>query len=180
VTAYAYLFRGDPVAYVERMDDLPQALLEVHPTLAAAVPRVFEKLYANIIQKGQENTGVKRRLFEIANAIDFESYPVAAFRHMLRGLGVGGIGIVEQRGGKQGTNLHGGEDDGQKNPCGRSGQPLLRTGFYVQGICPSEGSCKVQDSSCAGSSWRGLEMRAGSRKRLVICLTCGHRLGLRC
>ena len=64
VIAYAYLFRGVPVAYVERMEDLPQALVEIHPTLAAAVPRVFEKTYANIMQKGHENTGVKRRLFD--------------------------------------------------------------------------------------------------------------------
>jgi len=48
------------------MEDLPQALLEVHPTLSAAVPRVFEKLYANIMQKGHENTGLKRRLFDWA------------------------------------------------------------------------------------------------------------------
>ncbi len=46
VIDYAYLFRGVHVAYVERMDDLPQALLEVRPTLSAAVPRVFEKLFA--------------------------------------------------------------------------------------------------------------------------------------
>jgi long-chain acyl-CoA synthetase len=66
VTAYAYLFHGVPVSYVERMEDLPQALLEVHPTLAAAVPRVFEKLYANILQKGREATGIKRNIFEWA------------------------------------------------------------------------------------------------------------------
>ena len=66
VTSYAYLFHGVPVAYVERMDDLPQALLEVHPTLAAAVPRVFEKLYANIMQKGRASTGSKRRIFDWA------------------------------------------------------------------------------------------------------------------
>jgi long-chain acyl-CoA synthetase len=66
VIAYAYLFRGVPVAYVEHMDDLPRALLEVRPTLAAAVPRVFEKTYANIMQKGRENTGLKRRLFDWA------------------------------------------------------------------------------------------------------------------
>src|SRR6202790_3616622 len=66
VTAYAYLFHGVPVAYVERMEDLPQALLEIHPTLSAAVPRVFEKLYANIIQKGHESTGLKRRIFDWA------------------------------------------------------------------------------------------------------------------
>jgi long-chain acyl-CoA synthetase len=66
VIAYAYLFNGVPVAYVEHMDDLPQALVEVRPTLAAAVPRVFEKTYANIMQKGHENTGWKRRLFDWA------------------------------------------------------------------------------------------------------------------
>src|SRR3984893_929278 len=69
VIDYAYLFRGVHVAYVERMEDLPQALLEVHPTLSAAVPRVFEKLYANIMQKGHENTGVKRRLFDWAISV---------------------------------------------------------------------------------------------------------------
>jgi long-chain acyl-CoA synthetase len=66
VIAYAYLFKGVPVAYVECMDDLPQALVEVRPTLAAAVPRVFEKTYANIMQKGRENTGMKRKLFDWA------------------------------------------------------------------------------------------------------------------
>jgi long-chain acyl-CoA synthetase len=69
VIDYAYLFRSVHIAYVERMEDLPQALLEVHPTLSAAVPRVFEKLYANIMQKGHENTGVKRRLFDWAMGV---------------------------------------------------------------------------------------------------------------
>jgi long-chain acyl-CoA synthetase len=73
VTAYAYLFHGVPVAYVERMEDLPQALLEIHPTMAAAVPRVFEKLYANILQKGREATGSKRRIFEWAMRVAKES-----------------------------------------------------------------------------------------------------------
>jgi long-chain acyl-CoA synthetase len=73
VTAYAYLFHGVPIAYVERMEDLPQALLEVHPTLAAAVPRVFEKLYANIMQKGHESTGLKRRIFDWAVRVAKES-----------------------------------------------------------------------------------------------------------
>ncbi len=73
VTAYAYLFHGVPIAYVERMEELPQALLEVHPTLAAAVPRVFEKLYANILQKGHESTGLKRRIFDWAVRVAHES-----------------------------------------------------------------------------------------------------------
>jgi long-chain acyl-CoA synthetase len=73
VTAYAYLFHGVSVAYVERMEDLPQALLEVRPRLAAAVPRVFEKLYANIMQKGRESTGLKRRIFDWAVRVARES-----------------------------------------------------------------------------------------------------------
>ena len=73
VTAYAYLFHGVKVAYVERMDDLPQALVEVHPTLAAAVPRVFEKLYANIMQKGRASTGLKRRIFDWAARVAKEA-----------------------------------------------------------------------------------------------------------
>jgi long-chain acyl-CoA synthetase len=52
---------------------LPQALLEVHPTLAAAVPRVFEKLYANILQKGRASTGSKRRIFDWAMRVALES-----------------------------------------------------------------------------------------------------------
>jgi long-chain acyl-CoA synthetase len=55
------------------MDDLPHALLEVRPTLSAAVPRVFEKLYASIMQKGHENTGIKRRLFDWAVGVALRS-----------------------------------------------------------------------------------------------------------
>jgi long-chain acyl-CoA synthetase len=83
VTGYAYLFHGVQVAYVERMDDLPQALLEVHPTLAAAVPRVFEKLYANVLQKGHESRGAKRRIFDWAmrvaqTSVRWKAYGVEA------------------------------------------------------------------------------------------------------
>jgi long-chain acyl-CoA synthetase len=79
VIAYSYLFRGVSVAYVERMEALPQALVEVHPTLAAAVPRVFEKLYANIMQKGHANTGLKRRLFDWAIGIALRSVKWRAY-----------------------------------------------------------------------------------------------------
>jgi long-chain acyl-CoA synthetase len=79
VTAYAYLFHGVQVSYVERMEDLPQALLEVHPTLAAAVPRVFEKLYANIVQKGHEAAGLKRKIFDWAMRVAHDSVPWKAY-----------------------------------------------------------------------------------------------------
>ena len=64
--AYTYMCNGVAVAYVERIEDVPQALLEVHPTVAASVPRFFEKIYANILEKGRRETGVKRDIFDWA------------------------------------------------------------------------------------------------------------------
>lgn len=60
IMGYTALFRGITIAYVERMDDVPQALLEIRPTLAAAVPRFFEKTYASIME-ARERLGAQRR-----------------------------------------------------------------------------------------------------------------------
>ena len=54
---YGYLFSGVSVAYVARMEEVPQALLEVRPQVAGAVPRFFEKLYGNILERGAKATG---------------------------------------------------------------------------------------------------------------------------
>src|SRR5229473_3156726 len=63
---YIYLFNGVSVAYVEAVDLVPQALLEIHPTVIAAVPRFFEKIYARLMEQGSKATGIKRNLFDWA------------------------------------------------------------------------------------------------------------------
>lgn len=63
---YLYIFRGCPVAYVEVVENVAQALLEVQPTVLAAVPRFFEKIYARLMEKGTQNTGAKRKIFDFA------------------------------------------------------------------------------------------------------------------
>ena len=63
---YIYLFNGVPVAYVEAVDLVPQALLEIHPSVIAAVPRFFEKIYAKLMEQGSKTTGIKRTLFDWA------------------------------------------------------------------------------------------------------------------
>lgn len=75
IVGYGYLFSGVPMAYVERMEDVPQALLEVHPTIAAAVPRFFEKIYANILEKGHQEHGAKRKIFDWALKIAERAEP---------------------------------------------------------------------------------------------------------
>src|SRR5258708_4596360 len=63
---YIYIFNGAALAYVESIDSVAQALLEVRPTIIAAVPRFFEKIYARLVEQGSKTTGVKRRIFDWA------------------------------------------------------------------------------------------------------------------
>lgn len=76
---YAYLFNGAPIAYVEDMTTAAQALIEVKPTIVAAVPRFFEKIYANIIEKGHHETGLKRKIFDAAIRTAREAVPWLAY-----------------------------------------------------------------------------------------------------
>ncbi len=76
---YGYIFRGVPIAYVEQMETVAQALLEVKPTTMAAVPRFYEKIYANIIEKGHQEAGLKRKIFDAAIRIAEEAVPWRAY-----------------------------------------------------------------------------------------------------
>ena len=76
-----YLFEGMTIAYVERMEDVPQALLEVRPTVAAAVPRFFEKIYANVMERGLNETGFKRAVFIWAMRTAEHAVPWKAHGH---------------------------------------------------------------------------------------------------
>ena len=60
---YIYLFQGVPVAYVEAVENVAQALKEIKPTVMAAVPRVFEKIYAKLMEQGSAASGFKRTIF---------------------------------------------------------------------------------------------------------------------
>ncbi len=66
LTDYCYLFRSIPIAYVAKPEEVAQALVEVRPTFAAAVPRFFEKLYSTVMERGAQATGLRRHLFEWA------------------------------------------------------------------------------------------------------------------
>jgi long-chain acyl-CoA synthetase len=63
---YVHLFHGVTIAYVEAVEQVAQALLEIHPTLLAAVPRVFEKIYTRVVEQGSKQTGYKRKVFDWA------------------------------------------------------------------------------------------------------------------
>jgi long-chain acyl-CoA synthetase len=79
VVDYSYFFRGISVAYVEQPETVAEAMLEVRPTMVAAVPRFFEKIYATIIEKGHRETGLKRAIFDWALRVATQAVPWKAY-----------------------------------------------------------------------------------------------------
>ncbi len=63
---YLYLFQGCPIAYVAMVENVAEALVELHPTVLAAVPRFFEKIYARLMEQGSKAIGTKRKIFDFA------------------------------------------------------------------------------------------------------------------
>jgi long-chain acyl-CoA synthetase len=66
---YLYMFYGVSVYYAESMETIADNIREVKPAMFATVPRLLEKVYDKIYAKGNELTGIKRKLF--FGAIDF-------------------------------------------------------------------------------------------------------------
>ncbi len=63
MVTYLYLYKGLSIYYAETMDTIAENLLEVKPHLFTTVPRLLEKVYDRIMQKGSELTGIKKKLF---------------------------------------------------------------------------------------------------------------------
>jgi long-chain acyl-CoA synthetase len=63
MVTYIYLFNGVSVYYAESLDKIGDNLKEVQPAVFTTVPRLLEKVYERIMGRGQELTGVKRKLF---------------------------------------------------------------------------------------------------------------------
>ena len=63
MVSYLYLFRGTSIYYAESLDTIGDNLKEVKPKMFTTVPRLLEKVYDRIMQKGNELTGTKKKLF---------------------------------------------------------------------------------------------------------------------
>jgi long-chain acyl-CoA synthetase len=63
MVTYVYLFKGAAIYYAESLDTIAENLKEVQPNMFTTVPRLLEKVYDRIMQKGSELTGIKRKLF---------------------------------------------------------------------------------------------------------------------
>jgi long-chain acyl-CoA synthetase len=61
---------GTPLHFAESIDTVFENLREVQPTLFLAVPRIWEKLHASALIKGQDATWLKRKFFRLGLALN--------------------------------------------------------------------------------------------------------------
>ncbi|EDM78004.1 AMP-dependent synthetase and ligase [Plesiocystis pacifica SIR-1] len=64
VLEIGWLGTGHVLAFAESMNTIRDNLGEVRPTLMAGVPRVYEKFYAAVVDKGMAAEGIKKKMFE--------------------------------------------------------------------------------------------------------------------
>jgi long-chain acyl-CoA synthetase len=60
---YLYMAVGVSIYYAESMETIGDNLKEVKPDMFTTVPRLLEKVYDKIVNKGAELTGIKKALF---------------------------------------------------------------------------------------------------------------------
>jgi long-chain acyl-CoA synthetase len=69
VVTYLYAYNGTAIYYAESLETIGDNLKEVKPHLFTTVPRLLEKVYDKIMAKGNELTGIKRKLFFWAHGL---------------------------------------------------------------------------------------------------------------
>ena len=63
MVSYLYVYSGTSIYYAENLDTIGENLKEIKPHLFTTVPRLLEKIYDKIMAKGNELSGIKRKLF---------------------------------------------------------------------------------------------------------------------
>jgi len=63
IITYIYLYSGVGIYYAESLDTIGDNLKEIKPNGFSTVPRLLEKVFERIMIKGNELTGIKRKLF---------------------------------------------------------------------------------------------------------------------
>jgi long-chain acyl-CoA synthetase len=69
MVSYLYLYKGTSIFFAESMETIGDNLKEVKPNMFTTVPRLLEKVYEKIMQKGEDLSGIKRKLFFWAHSV---------------------------------------------------------------------------------------------------------------
>lgn len=60
---YLMFATGSSIAYAQGLDTVPLNMMEVRPTIVFSVPRLYEKMYARVLQNALAGGSVKKRIF---------------------------------------------------------------------------------------------------------------------
>lgn len=63
MVVYMYISKGVNIYYAENLDSIVVDINDVNPQVFTTVPRVLEKVYDKVIEKGKALTGIKKSLF---------------------------------------------------------------------------------------------------------------------
>jgi long-chain acyl-CoA synthetase len=66
---YLMFATGSSIAYAEGLDTVPQNMIEARPTVVFSVPRLYEKMYARVLQNALAGGFVKKKIFYWARGV---------------------------------------------------------------------------------------------------------------
>lgn len=67
------LYGGARVYFLEDPKNIAKTLEEVKPSMMCAVPRFFQKVYAGVLEKAEEGSSVKKKIFDWSLAIGWQT-----------------------------------------------------------------------------------------------------------
>jgi len=80
MTTFSFLYKGATIAYAESIETVAENLLEVRPTIMISVPRLFDKIYAKVMDNVLTQSPLKRKIFFWALKVG-KKYGVRKIRH---------------------------------------------------------------------------------------------------
>jgi long-chain acyl-CoA synthetase len=63
LVTFAFMSRGVSMAYAESIETVAENLMEVNPTIMVSVPRLFEKIYARVMDNVLTESALKKKIF---------------------------------------------------------------------------------------------------------------------
>ena len=80
MTTFSFLYKGASIHYAESIETVAENLLEVRPTIMISVPRLFDKIYAKVMDNVLTQSPLKRKIFFWAIAVG-KKYGARKIRH---------------------------------------------------------------------------------------------------
>jgi len=80
MTTFSFIYKGASIYYAESIETVGENLLEVRPTIMISVPRLFDKIYAKVMDNVLTQPALKRKIFFWAVGVG-KKYGARKIRH---------------------------------------------------------------------------------------------------